>query len=96
MSKSRIESLKKEIDAIKKFILMNKNTLTAKKSDVAKINERYKAAISRADSKEKAKLRERKAKDVDHVKKEMESVRRQILDKKNQIARKRLDISKLK
>ena len=41
VNKSRIESLKKEIDYIKKNILMNKHSLDAKKNDVKKVNINY-------------------------------------------------------
>ncbi len=95
-NKSRIESLKKEIDYIKKGILMNKHSLDAKKNDVKKVNDRYKGSISRAASKDKPTLRERKAKEIKHLKQEMDGFKKQILDKKKQIDRKREEIKKLK
>jgi chromosome segregation ATPase len=95
-NKARIDSIKKEIDHIKSGILMNKRSLDAKKSDVKKVNDRYKASISRAASKDKPTLRDRKAKEIKHLKQEMDSVKKQILDKKKQIERKREEIKKLK
>jgi archaellum component FlaC len=95
-NKSRIESLKKEIENIKKFILMNKNSLNAKKGDAKKVNDRYKALLSHVASKDKPTLRDRKAREIKHLKQEMDGYKKQILDKKNQIDRKRDEIKKLK
>ncbi|MBM3429042.1 MAG: hypothetical protein FJX95_09705 [Bacteroidetes bacterium] len=95
-NKSRIESLKREIENIKKFILMNKNSLNAKKGDTKKVNVRYKALLAKAASKDKPTLRDRKAKEIKHLKQEMDGYKKQILDKKNQIDRKRDEIKKLK
>ncbi|MEY4703113.1 MAG: hypothetical protein RIR96_1010 [Bacteroidota bacterium] len=94
--KARIVSIRNEIESIKRFILMNKRTVEAKKSDIRKVNERFKDQIARADRTDKASLREKKRREVDHLKKEIESQKKQIDDKKDQIIRKREEIQRLR
>ncbi len=96
MDKERIAGLKTEISRIKDFILMNKKNIDAKKSDIKKVNERFKAQIARADRSEKASLREKKKREIEHLKDEIEAQKRQILDKKRQIENKREDIKRIK
>jgi hypothetical protein len=92
----RIDSLKKEIDTIKSHIEMRKKSIASLKSDKAKIADRYKGQIARADKKDKEKLRDRKKSEIEHLAKQVLSHKRVIDDYKKQILRKRDEMKKLK
>lgn len=49
----RIDSVKREIDTIKSHIEMRKKSIASMTGDKAKIADRYKAQIARADKKDK-------------------------------------------
>ena len=92
----RIDSLKKEIDTIKSHIEMRKKSIASLKSDKAKIADRYKGQIARADKKDKEKLRDRKKHEIDNLAKQTLTLKRAIEDYKKQILRKRDEMKKLK
>ena len=92
----RIDFLKKEIDTIKSHIEMRKKSIASLKSDKAKIADRYKGQIARADKKDKEKLRDRKKSEIEHLAKQVLSHKRVIDDYKKQILRKRDEMKKLK
>jgi hypothetical protein len=92
----RIDSLKREIDTITSHIEMRKKSIASMKGDKAKIADRYKAQIARADKKDKEKLRDRKKSEIEHLAKQVLSHKRVIDDYKKQILRKREEIKKLK
>jgi hypothetical protein len=92
----RIATLKNEIDQIKSHIEMRKKSIASLKSDKAKIADRYKGQIDRADKKDKAKLRDRKKHEVDNLAKQALTLKRTIEDYKKQILRKREEMKKLK
>jgi hypothetical protein len=92
----RIDSVKWEIDTIKSHIEMRKKSIASMTGDKAKIADRYKAQIARADKKDKEKLRDRKKSEIEHLAKQVLSHKRVIDDYKKQILRKREEIKKLK